>query len=48
MSREIGRITNWLLTFGLIVLLVGCNKSDTPSLKAFSSPEDAGNALLQR
>lgn len=50
MSAEIRRIaaTNWLvlLTLTLCLLLAACNKSEKPSLRAFASPEDASNGLL--
>ena len=36
-----------LLLLALLVSFTACNKSDKPSEKAFASPEDAGNALLQ-
>jgi hypothetical protein len=36
-----------LLLLVLLVSFTGCNKSDPASPKAYASPEDAGNALLQ-
>lgn len=36
-----------LLLLGLIIPLVACNKSEKPSLRAFASPDDAGNALVE-
>lgn len=36
-----------LLLVTLIISLTACNQSDKPSSKAFASPDDAGNALLQ-
>jgi len=44
-TRRISVVTQ-LLVLSLIVLLAACNKSDKPSIKAFASPEDAGNGLL--
>jgi len=35
------------ITLALIVPLVACNKADKPVLKAFASPEEAGNGLLE-
>lgn len=36
-----------LLLLGLIIPLVACSKSEKPSLRAFASPDDAGNALVE-
>jgi len=49
MSREIRKIgvTNCWLLLALIIIFAACNKSDKPPLKVFSSPDDAGNALLE-
>jgi hypothetical protein len=35
------------LLLALIIPLAACNKSEKPSYKAFASPEEAGNALLE-
>jgi hypothetical protein len=49
MSLKPGKIalTARLLLLSLIVSLAACNKSDKPSVRAFASPDDAGNGLLQ-
>ncbi len=39
-------MTRWMLV-GLLLGLTACSKSDKPSAQAFSSADDAGNALLQ-
>src|SRR5579863_10780614 len=39
-------VTNGLIFAVLIVLLTGCNKSEKPTISSFSSPDEAGNALL--
>jgi hypothetical protein len=36
-----------LLLFAVLISFTACNKSDESSPKAYASPEDAGNALLQ-
>jgi Protein of unknown function (DUF2950) len=36
-----------LLFLSLIIFFAGCNKSDKPAIKAFASPDDAGNGLLE-
>jgi hypothetical protein len=36
-----------LLLLAVLVSFTACNKSDTASPKAYATPEDAGNALLQ-
>ena len=48
MSFEIRKftVTNGLIFVVLIVLLTGCNKSEKPTISSFSSPDEAGNALL--
>jgi hypothetical protein len=40
-------VASRLLLLGLIITLAGCNKSDSSSPKAFASPDDAGNGLLE-
>jgi len=35
------------IILALIVPLVACNKADKPTIKAFASPEEAGNGLLE-
>jgi len=49
MSFKVHRLAHIsrLLPLVLLVSLTACTKSDKPSAKAFASPEDAGNALLQ-
>ncbi len=50
MSLDIRRY--WLILFALVILFTACSKSQKPSLsekpsfKVFTSPDDAGNALL--
>ena len=39
-------VTTRLALLTAIISLAGCNESDKPSLKVFSSPDAAGNALL--
>jgi Protein of unknown function (DUF2950) len=48
MSQAAPRIsfTNWLMLLALMVLFAGCNKTAKPSFTAFSSPDEAGNGLL--
>ena len=48
MSFEIRKftVTNGLIFVVLIVLFTGCNKSETPTIGSFSSPDEAGNVLL--
>jgi hypothetical protein len=36
-----------LLMVALIIPFAACNKSDKPSIKAFASPDEAGNGLLE-
>jgi hypothetical protein len=45
-TRGIPFATRFLL-LAVVVTLAGCTKTEQPSFKTFSSPEDAGNALLQ-
>jgi len=45
-SQKLALMTRFLLLM-VLAFLIACNKSDKPSEKAFASPEDAGNALLQ-
>jgi Protein of unknown function (DUF2950) len=40
-------VTAQVILLALIIPLVACNKSDQASPKAFASPEDAGNGLLE-
>ena len=50
MSRKIQRIPAvvQLLFLTLIIPLVACNKAaETPSMKVFASPDDAGSALVE-
>jgi Protein of unknown function (DUF2950) len=49
MSRKtvIIKATTRLLLLMLIIALAACNKSEKSSFKVFTSPEDAGNALLE-
>lgn len=50
MSRKIQRIPAvvQLLFLALIIPLVACNKAaETPSMKVFASPDDAGSALVE-
>ena len=44
--RGIAISTRFML-LALMISSVACNKSDKPSFKTFSSPEDAGNGLLE-
>jgi hypothetical protein len=44
--RRLALMTRFLL-LALLVSFTACNKSDKPSERAFASPEDAGNGLLQ-
>jgi hypothetical protein len=37
--------TQWIL-LALVVIFVACNKSDKPSVRVFTSPDDAGTGLL--
>src|SRR5947209_7747953 len=39
--------TAQVIFLALIIPLVACNKSDRASSRAFASPEDAGNGLLE-
>ena len=39
-------LTTWLMLLALMVLFAGCNKTAKPSFTAFSSPDEAGNGLL--
>jgi hypothetical protein len=45
-TRGITVVTR-LLLLSLIIFFAACNKSDKPSIKAFASPDDAGNGLLE-
>jgi Protein of unknown function (DUF2950) len=49
MSRATHRIAfaTQFVILALIIVIAGCNKSNTPSYKVFASPDDAGNGLLQ-
>ena len=49
MSRKPRRIvfTTQFLLLALVVSLAACNKSEKPSVKAFASPDDAANGLLE-
>src|SRR5271167_4715073 len=49
MSRAIRRIaiTTRFVLLALIIPLASCGKSDSPSYKVFSSPDDAGSGLLE-
>jgi hypothetical protein len=44
-SRRITLVTR-LPLLALVILLAGCSKSESPSLRAFATPDDAGNAVL--
>jgi hypothetical protein len=48
MSNRPGKIalTSQVVLLTLVTLLVACNKSNKPSISVFSTPDDAGNALL--
>src|SRR5579863_9560759 len=48
MSFEMRKFTviSGLIFIVLIVLFTGCNKSEKPAISSFSSPDEAGNALL--
>ena len=37
---------NWLMLLALMVMFAGCDKTAKPSFTAFSSPDEAGNSLL--
>lgn len=45
-TRRLAMTTRFLL-LALSILLAACNKSDKPAIKAFASPDDAGNGLLE-
>ena len=36
-----------LLLLGLFISLIGCSKSEKPSVKTFASPDEAGNAVVE-
>lgn len=40
-------VRKWLPLLPLIIVLAACNKSNKPSFRVFTSPEDAGTALLE-
>lgn len=45
-NRKLAIVTR-LLVLAVIVPFVACNKSEKPSIRAFTSPDEAGAALLQ-
>jgi len=49
MLLDIRRTTKvtWLIVITLIVLLAACSKRENPLPKAFNSPEEAGDAIVQ-
>jgi hypothetical protein len=48
MSQAAPRMSfmTWLMLLAMMVLFAGCNKTAKPSFTAFSSPDEAGNGLL--
>src|SRR6266481_3939866 len=49
MSVKIRRIAivNTLILLLVIIILAACSKPEKPSFRAFASPDDAGNGLLE-